>query len=937
MKPQYIIHSLLAIALCTMVLMLSATSPAHTAPAPAPTADAAPQTEGARIVKVGYYNIPGFQHLSSNGERSGYGYDFLQLVRRYTQLEFVYLGYDKSWAESLAALEAGEIDLLTGALRTPERAQKFEYSFPIGTTQLNIYVRNYDTRFRPCDYASYNGIRIGTVKSEMLDTRISRMASHHGFDCTIVPFEDFESMDRALAEKKVDAICAIGTHLMTGFRVLETFDNENIYVIVKKGNTGLIDTINDAIMQMDQSIAMWPRKLHTANYLVDNAQTLEFSEKELEFIRRHSTPQTAIKIATDDTWRPYSWVEEGQYKGIVVEIVDLLMKRAGLEYEFIKGNISNEDILKERPEVDLYVDFASTKQYAEEQGLVVSSSFMQPSIAIISNKGYSQMKTVGLARNTPMLNKTVKKTYDFNFVVFPTTEELIEAVEKGKVDGAMSYDFVAQTYVNEKDGSKLQISFIHDNVLPLHMVARTSEDRALISIVSKCIDHLSSNECNNIAIKYLSAAEKEMSAWDFMKKNPWFPFSIIFIFVAGLMFEKYKRMKDARRRDVQARKLAEEANNAKTSFLFNMSHDIRTPMNAIIGFRELLEKHQDNPRKRADYLHKIEDASSVLLNIINNVLEMARIEKGTVELVETPWSAEQFADVVYSMFIDMMEKKGLTFTRTINIEHPYIYGDTTKIREIFFNILSNAYKYTPAGEVRFQIDELPSKRKGWTNYQTTITDTGMGMSEEYIPHLFEEFSRENNTTDAKIEGTGLGMPIVKRLVTLMNGTIEVKSHKGEGTTFIVTIPHRIAERTDLTEQSDVVEDYEWFEGKRILLAEDNDLNAEIAIEILSEKGFSVERADDGQTCCDMLQDAPDNYYDLVLMDIQMPTLNGYEATRQIRRMADSDKANIPIIAMTANAFEEDKRNALRAGMNGHLAKPIDLSELAKMLVGIFQK
>lgn len=924
MKTNISIRYIVIVAMCAFYAISSAV-PKSVSSVPSKTRHG--------VVRVGYYNIPGFHNQASNGERSGYGYDFLQLLRRHSQLEFTYHGYEKSWAESLAMLERGEIDMLTGALWTEERARHFEYSFPIGTTHINIYVRNWDDRYSPGVPSTYKGMRIGTVNSEMLDERIVRMAACQHFECNIVGFKDFDSMCKALDEGRIDAMCAIAIHLIKGYRVLDAFDNEYIYAIVKKGNVRLHDIVNDAIIQMDQAVTSWPQKLLQDNYLVDSDQPLEFSAKEQEFIRRHSTPQTAIKVATDDTWKPYSWYEDGEYRGIVVEIVDLLMKRAGLKYEFVVDEVSSESVLKTHPEADIYVDFASTKQYAEEQSLVVSPPFMMPTISIVSKKGYNEMKTVGLAKNTPMLNKMARKNYKFNFVVYPSTEELIDAVEDGDVDGAMMYDFVAQLYVNTNEEKDIQISFIPGMTLPLHMVTRIGDDRELITIISKCIEHMSRNESNNIATKYLSASESEVGVWEFMKKNPWLPVLVLLVSFSGFLLEKIKRVRIVQRKDAQARLLAEQANEAKTSFLFNMSHDIRTPMNAIIGFRDLLEKNQDDPVKRADYLHKIEDASMVLLSIINNVLEMARIEKGTVELDETPWSAEQFGDVLYSIFIDMMEKKGLKFTREINVKHPYIYGDTIKLREVFINIISNAYKYTPKGGVHMKLDEMPCDREGWVLYRTTISDTGMGMSEEFLPRLFEEFSREQNTTDAKIEGTGLGMPIVKRLVSLMNGTIEVKSKKGEGTTFVVTIPHRIAERSLLADQPKVVVEPKNFEGKRILLAEDNELNAEIAIEILGEKGFIVERAANGRICCDMLQSAQDGYYDLILMDIQMPEMNGYEATRAIRSLTDARKAGIPIVAMTANAFEEDKRNALKAGMNGHLTKPIDMHELLKTLAG----
>ena len=396
--------------------------------------------------------------------------------------------------------------------------------------------------------------------------------------------------------------------------------------------------------------------------------------------------------------------------------------------------------------------------------------------------------------------------------------------------------------------------------------------------------------------------------------------------------ETLQRQKKQLEDNITAIQKANSENEAKTSFLFNMSHDIRTPMNAIIGFRDMLEKYQDDPLKRADYLQKIKDSSKVLLSIINNVLEMSRIEKGTVELHEEPCNAEQFYDSLYVSFGDLMLQKGIEFTRRIDIRHPGMSCDVTKLREIFNNILSNAYKYTlPGGKVFLCLEELPSEEPDVVLLRTTVSDTSIGMSEEFLPRLFEEFSRENNTTDVKIEGTGLGMPIVKRLVEIMKGTIEVSSRKGEGTTFIVTIPHGIAELPEVAGDEEVRVNPELFAGKRVLLAEDNDLNAEIAAYILGESGIEADRAEDGLHAVEMVKNAPDGYYAMVLMDVQMPNMNGYEATRAIRSLPDARKASIPIVAMTANAFEEDKRDALEAGMNGHLSKPFEIEELYKII------
>ncbi|MDO4488285.1 MAG: response regulator [Eubacteriales bacterium] len=395
---------------------------------------------------------------------------------------------------------------------------------------------------------------------------------------------------------------------------------------------------------------------------------------------------------------------------------------------------------------------------------------------------------------------------------------------------------------------------------------------------------------------------------------------------------------ESKMRELDALEAAEKANKAKTDFLFNMSHDIRTPLNAITGYRDLLEKHQDDPEKRQDYLDKMKNADDVLVSIVNNVLEMTRIEQGNIEVEETAGSIYQFCDGLNSIFADMMESKNIEFTTELKIQHEYVFADMPKTRELYMNLVSNSLKYTnPGGRIHLLVEEFPSEKEGKIILKTTLTDNGIGMDEDFLPHIFEPFARENNTTDAKIEGTGLGMPIVKKIIDLVGGTIDIKSHKGEGTVVTITAEHRIASHDDIFGSQDRTVNPEVFKGKRILLAEDNELNAEIATEILKEAGFEVEHAQDGKICCDMLAAAEAGYYDVVLMDIQMPNMNGYEAAVAIRKMNNREKASIPIVAVTANAFEEDRREAMRCGMNGHVAKPINVKELMVQLSRIFRK
>ena len=390
---------------------------------------------------------------------------------------------------------------------------------------------------------------------------------------------------------------------------------------------------------------------------------------------------------------------------------------------------------------------------------------------------------------------------------------------------------------------------------------------------------------------------------------------------------------------IQLKKSAEQArsaNEAKTRFLFNMSHDIRTPMNAIIGFSGLLEQNLDHKEKAKGYLKKIQVSSNLLLTIINQVLEMARIESGTATLNLEPCNLSELFHSVNFVFESDVKKKGLHFQVDSKVQHHYAFCDITKLQQIYLNIVSNAIKYTPADHaITVSVIEVPSHKENYARYIFVCEDTGYGMSEEFLPHIFEEFTREHTTTENKISGTGLGLSIVKSMVDLMGGTIKVESIKGKGTKFTVDIALQIASKEDFAEEQVMTKEIvnNEMKHKRILLAEDNDLNAEIAIEILKSEGYLVEHASHGQQCIEMLQNASDGYFDLILMDIQMPFMNGYEACKEIRKMKDTQKANIPIIAMTANAFEEDKQMAMQSGMNDYVPKPMDM----KILNPILQK
>ena len=434
------------------------------------------------------------------------------------------------------------------------------------------------------------------------------------------------------------------------------------------------------------------------------------------------------------------------------------------------------------------------------------------------------------------------------------------------------------------------------------------------------------------------------NGWVTMTQKLWgLLISVLTAFIVMIIYLQFKmrRYRDAlHEKELEKAVLeAKNANEAKTRFLFNMSHDIRTPMNAIIGFSELLEKHIDEKDKAIDYLGKIKSSSNFLLSLINYVLEMARIESGKLALKEEVGCVTELIESLTDVFEPGVKKKFITYSCETDIQHKYVIGDETKVREIFINIIGNSVKYTPeGGKISVSVKEEPFEKENYIAYRIIVEDNGIGMSKEYLPHIFEEFSREYTSTESKVTGTGLGLPIVKSLIDMMGGTIEVESQLGCGTKMNVVLPFELASEKQILEEKQKEKEKisDSILGKRVLLAEDNELNAEIAMTVLKENGLKAERAANGKQCMEMLKKMPEDYYDMILMDIQMPEMDGYEATKRIRNLDDA-RADIPIVAMTANAFEEDRQKALESGMNAHVSKPVDMNMLFKVMAQNLKK
>ncbi len=562
--------------------------------------------------------------------------------------------------------------------------------------------------------------------------------------------------------------------------------------------------------------------------------------------------------------------------------------------------------------------------------IFVANTVFEINVAVLTGvKKFDENKenTVAVSRNNLLGKWYISFNYPFwKIKEYDSSAEADKAVQSGEAD---CFVVKAGQSLKTLEDSKMRSIFLTKSGASCFAVTR--ENTTLMNILNKTIQTLPASRLSSQFYVYENAPGKVTLA-EYIKDNLrvvsiWFV-SVVLIIVWIIVY----LLIQARKAKIQA----EKANAAKSDFLFNMSHDIRTPMNALLGYSELIKRELTDP-KLLDYQEKMEQSGNLLLSIINNVLDMARIESGKVELDEDYVKIRDIYQGIYKIFQAEAEKKGIHLKMECDVKHEHVICDETKNREIFLNLISNAVKYTASGgRVTIRITELDCDRKDYVRIRTQVIDTGIGMSEEFLPSLFEAFARERNTTDGKIAGTGLGMPIIKKYIDMMYGTIEVESKQGEGSKFTVTLEYRIADKSYYERVTEKFSDMDEtrISGKHILLAEDNDLNAEIAEFILEDMGLIVDRVEDGVQCVSRIEQKPAGTYDLILMDIQMPNMDGYRATEMIRGLSDKDKATIPIIAMTANAFEEDRKKALAKGMNGHIAKPVDAEKVEKTICSV---
>ena len=928
-----------------------------------------------KVVRVGWYESA-YNNTDRFGHRSGYAYEYQQKIAAYTGWKYEYV--EGNWATLLEMLQKGEIDLLSDVSYTPERAKNMLFSTqPMGCEEYYILIDNANTAINPENITTLNGKKIGVNAGSIQQSIYERWAKENGIKAKLI---EIDGQERDFAEYmfngELDAVVSVSAidHNLNNCIPVTVIGASDFYFVINKNRQDLKADLDNAMKQILHNNMYYNRLLYE-KYMVNSGSFRSLSGREVEWIRHHG----AIRVGYRDGYLPFCGTNKntGEVDGLLKDFIAVssnVVRNADVRFETTPYPDTDALIkaLKNK-EIDCIFPVSLDLYDAEEMGILLTDPVMEIEELLVVKKSdvddfdMSEPKRIAVNGKNMSHTAIAREQYpDWEPVSFNSPDECMKAVANGNADCMLVSNYRYGVMLRQFENYDLVT--ISTGITMNHMFAVLPDNFCLYSILGRLTNMMSSAEIHSSLTKH-TQTDSQITLSDIIRTHIGYIilfFAVIIAIISVLFLKSLSSMKKTKQLNSElkthqkqlseayedqkdhleeiallntelewAKTQAEAASSAKTSFLFNMSHDIRTPMNAIMGFRDLLEKHIDEPERRADYLRKIKDASKVLLSIINNVLEMARIEKGTVVVEEVAMNTKNFGISIFSVFSEMMAEKNIEFTHEDLVVHHNVYCDPTKMREVFMNLLSNAYKYTkPGGKVHVRLRELPSNREGYAFLETSVSDTGIGMSAEFLAHIFEEFSRENTTTANKIEGTGLGMPIVKRLVELMGGTIRVTSEKGVGTTFVVTLPHRIANESENAEPETIVADETVFDGKRILLAEDNDLNAEIAEEILTSAGFMIERAEDGAICYEKIVSSDKGYYDLVLMDIQMPNMDGYQATRAIRALADKEKANIPIIAMTANAFEEDRSKAVNVGMNGHIAKPIDVTELLRELAKV---
>ena len=925
-------------AMLCLLLLLSAVLPVK----------AAAETAPVKVVRVGSFEDT-FNYCNEKGARKGYGYELLETLSGYTGWQFEYVTCD--WSDCFEKLENGEIDIMGGISYTEDRAEEMLFSDePMGEEKYYLYADLSRTDTSASDFKTLDGKKIGVVMGTEPEVMLTEWEEKHGIKTKHVNISNNEDVKQKLANHEIDCFVSLEESYWAelGISTITRVGKSSIYYVLNKDRSDLKEELDNAMRALDEEAPFYTADLCKKYFSLDYKPILTGEEK--AWLRKHG----AIRMGflTSDSGVSTFDPATGEITGTITDYIQFAADCLGnqkLEFQLVGYDDKEAELnALKSGEIDMIFHFDQSPNLAEEYRVARTNTTWTANMMVVTNQQLfteNKVNRVAVPQNKISLTRYIAFYYpQWEIVDCDTQEDAIKLVKDGQADC-----FIIGVS-SEAKYSKIYGFYSVPLPNPANSCfAVNSGNRSLLSILNKTIKAMPANMLTSSLAMYKSSSRK-VTLSEFIKDNFFMVLLVSSIAVAAILLTILKLLRKARKAEAAARKAAndtqelnaklqiavekaESANRAKSTFLFNMSHDIRTPMNAIIGYADLASRHSDDPAKLKKYMENIQVCGQNLLMLLNNVLDLARIENDKTEMEYSVSDVDKDFRNCIAMFRNQADSKGQTLMVTTQLLHPYIYADIPHLTEVCTNLVSNAVKYTGAGgTIRCDVTQKPGEKESWCNMVITVADNGIGMSQEFQKHIFEPFERERTSTVSKVEGSGIGMGIVKKLVGLMGGTVAVESRIGVGSTFTVTIPCRIASEDETQAKRETnPSDQKCLRGTRILLTEDNDLNAEIATELLQEEGCTVDRAKDGVECVDMLEKAANGTYQLILMDIQMPVMNGYDAARKIRGLDDPQKANIPIIAMTANAFTEDRQVALDAGMNDHIAKPINMNVLVPTL------
>ena len=890
--------------------------------------------------KVAFYAFDCYHMQDENGKRYGYGYDMMQKLSNYLQCTFSYVGYDKSAKECEDMLRNGEVDIYTAAKLTPEREKEFAFSeHPAITATTCMNVKRGNNKVVAGDYSTYNGLRIGLLERHTYNDRFIEFTKEKGFDCEIVYYATPTELSQALINGEVDALVNSYIRTPEDEMTVEDFGETPYYFMARKEDQALIDQLDAAIDEMNIETPNWRSDLYNIYYGSQNSNT-QLTQLEQQLLQKMQENHTVIKAVMNPDRNPYTWYEDGKAYGIVVDIFEETAKALDLEYEIVPVSSKEEyEKLLSSGDVDICMDMDS---YYEDEGdfkYKLTEPYLTTTVSVLRRRGSSgKMNKIGVLEDNIAVKEIISSVWpDAQIITLENSEQCVQQIVSEKIDCALMMSYRAQRIAREDTQNRLSVDIVPGATMNLRMGINAKDHCDFYGIWEKTLSGVASNNSAEIVQNYLETNDTPNLLAYLFDHPVYFVGAVGMVFFTLFIICLYIQSVRTKNKQLyiseqlsKALMEARTANDAKVNFFSKMSHDIRTPLNVVLGMTQIAKKYKYDAAKLDNALDNITTEGNYLLTMINSILDVNQLEDGHIELIHKPFDPDVCMCDNMKILQPLADKKEQHLRFSSDFKDHVVVGDAGRFSQIMVNIVSNAIKYTDVGgEITVTLESLPDNY-----YRFTCTDNGIGMEPEFLQHVCEDYSRAEDSRISATEGTGLGMAVVKGFTELMGGSLKIESEIGKGSTFTVEIPFdepTIKERQSVTRSvAEVDHKNTDFAGKKVLLAEDNALNAEIAMELLQSIGLIVDLAENGAVAVQKFEQSKQNEYAAIFMDMQMPVMDGLEATKQIRASKREDK-DILIFAMTANTLMRDRKNCQAVGMDGYISKPIDIKDIESAL------